>query len=1124
MTTSLPPIRTARPSAEVLETNLSALARRNPRAADAVRAAQTQTNYEFMIAPDGGLTGRVGAGADARQIASLRAPREEGAKLAGTIDVTRSAAVVVRGFGAGHHVATLAQRMGFHGAIIVFEPDTGLLRGVLERADLSRVFRTTNLVLVTDENDTGALAQSLTGLEAVLASGTAILDHPPSRRRLGARADRFAEVFTTVMRAVRTQVVTTLVQVDVTVRNLLQNLRWYAQGPGISDLAGAARGHPALVVAAGPSLHRNIDLLTRPGVRDRFVIIAAQTVLRTLLEKGIRPHFVTALDYHEISRRFYEGLTASDVEGVTLVVEPKVNPAVCAAYPGVIRCVGDGVLDRVLGPALARPMGELPPGATVAHLSYYLARYLGCDPVILMGQDLGFTDGQYYSPGAAIHRVWGAELSEFNTLEMMEWQRIARMRPLLRRTTDTQGRPVYTDEQMSTYLVQFERDFMTDSSRGLVTVDATEGGVLKRHTAPMPLADALHRWGDGPVLPSFAPAQAARDRSGEVLDRLGELRRSCGRVGVHSRDAGELLDAMLRQHADQAAVNRLIERTHAIARDVASEPAYWLVQHVNQVGQLNRYKADRAKELDEHADALARQRLEIERDRQNVRWIGDVAAHAAELLDDAAATLRTGAVRTREVLSTPGRDAPTPRDVWAVMTLDPEAGGLGVPRPLDATIQSRRVIERTLARLARCDGIRSLLVLTPDPGAARVLLAGAPASLRIEVAPTEPARFRARATRVGAARLWSSWCWRSGIAGMTCYDEVFDAVALASHLRRLEIDSAMLLGADWAWLDPALADAVVARYRERPEQHAITFTQASPGLAPCVIATDLVEQLAVVPGPLATIGGLLGYSPIAPQHDPIARSVCVPVEPGVRDACARFIADSPEIVRALGELPEHAGAHEITPGVQGAAVHTLDLLVGVGTSAEHVAGEVRRACRPHTPCAVTLRGAPGFDVLGHAGWWELVRAARAAGCAGVHVRTTLACDPSEAERIWDSGVDVLSVDVFANSATTYRQITGEDAFDRVIANLGSLASRMPSSPGVLPGLWVVPRITRCDAVYEEIEDFYNRWVLTFGACVIDPLPAPIPGERIAPLPVPDFVARAAAARSHTTDLSAVLTP
>ncbi|MFN9978173.1 MAG: motility associated factor glycosyltransferase family protein, partial [Phycisphaerae bacterium] len=262
-----------------------------------------------------------------------------------------------------------------------------------------------------------------------------------------------------------------------------------ANAPGIDDLAGIATGKPAIVVSAGPSLRRNIDLLSQPGVRDRVVIIAVQTVLKTLLAKGIRPHFVTALDHASISKRFYEGLTAADVEGVTLVVEPKASPAIFEAWPGAIRCPAERIADSILTDnaddsirgVFKRDRGELRPGATVAHLAYYLARHMGADPVILIGQDLGFTDGQYYAAGAAIHQVWSGELSHFRTLEMLEWERIARERSMLHRLTDHLGRPCYSDEQMTTYLVQFERDFGEDVNRGLKVIDATEGGISKRH-------------------------------------------------------------------------------------------------------------------------------------------------------------------------------------------------------------------------------------------------------------------------------------------------------------------------------------------------------------------------------------------------------------------------------------------------------------------------------------------------------------------------------------------------------------------------------------------------------------------------------------------------------------------
>lgn len=62
---------------------------------------------------------------------------------------------------------------------------------------------------------------------------------------------------------------------------------------------------------------------------------------------------------------------------------------------------------------------------------------------------------------------------------MLEWQRIVRMRSMLRRARAVGGGEVYTDEQMHTYRVQFEREFQRDASRGLTTIDASEGGTTK---------------------------------------------------------------------------------------------------------------------------------------------------------------------------------------------------------------------------------------------------------------------------------------------------------------------------------------------------------------------------------------------------------------------------------------------------------------------------------------------------------------------------------------------------------------------------------------------------------------------------------------------------------------------
>jgi hypothetical protein len=396
-------------------------------------------------------------------------------------------------------------------------------------------------------------------------------------------------------------------------------------------LHNAAAGYPAVLVAAGPSLAKNVHLLARRGVRSRVVIIAAQTVLKPLLDRGIRPHFVTALDYHEISRRFYEDLPR--LPDVTLVAEPKANKAILDHYPGPVRLCRSSFLDTLLGP-IARPMMGLAAGSTVAHLSLYLAQFLGCDPILLTGQDLGFSDGLYYCPGTAIEEVWSPELSVFNTMEMMQWKRIARHKGNLQRMSDVHGRPIFSDEQMVTYLRQFERDFATSAQ---AIIDCTEGGLPKQHTQRMTLAEALERHA-GRDLPAMAIASCELDgerlklTAAHLKNRAEQVREL---IGVSNRTI-DLLGRMLKHQRDLRKMDKLFDELGGYQRKVAElKEAFMLVNELNQIGAFNRTRADRAIRVSDSGDEYEKQRQQLERDVENVTWLVQGCEEALEIFGEA---------------------------------------------------------------------------------------------------------------------------------------------------------------------------------------------------------------------------------------------------------------------------------------------------------------------------------------------------------------------------------------------------------------------------------------------------------------------------------------------------------
>lgn len=616
---------------DILAANLAKLRLTEPDLADRLQET-LPASLQWSASRSGPMTATIEHRDRPLWLASRYDPRAEADKLAGAVDHAKHACVVVLGLGLGYHVAQIVSQINSDAPtlVIVYEPDLAMMRAVLEQIDHTAWLGRVNIILADDRMDRAALLRRVEKCSGMLTLGTVLVTNPPSRQLYSEALNDFGKMVAEVLEFCRTNVATALVNATRTYRNLSINLPHYAAGADVNDLAGAAAGFPAVCIGAGPSLSRNIELLTDPQVRANVVVITAQTMLKPLLAYGIKPDFVTALDYHEISRRFYEGLP--ELPDVTLVAEPLVHPTVLDHYPGPIRVTNSQFLDVLLGDQ-ARKRVAIRCGATVSHLSFYLAQHLGCDPIILIGMDLGFSDGLYYFPGTAIHSVWAPELGPFNTLEMMEWQRVVRQRGHLKKLDDIRGRPIYSDEQMLTYLKQFERDF---SVAPQTVLDATEGGLPKEHTTAVTLADALaqHATHPVPALPKpqreldagrlSATAKLLRQRRDEVT----ELRRL-------SRNTIPLLRQMLENQDDSARMTKLFKKLEPIKRRVEElNDTFGLINSLNTVGAFKRARSDRAIDHAE-VDSIERQRQRLERDKINMDWLIQACDEATAIFRDA---------------------------------------------------------------------------------------------------------------------------------------------------------------------------------------------------------------------------------------------------------------------------------------------------------------------------------------------------------------------------------------------------------------------------------------------------------------------------------------------------------
>jgi hypothetical protein len=618
-----------RPINQLFLKNMAALWRTDPRLAQRIDDLPEGAAVELVPSKSGPMTARMKT-PDGRAIFlhSRYDPLKEAETFADAADVEDKNCLLVSGLGLGYHVNALFERMHGEAAMVIAEPSLELIKSALENVDLAEALGSARVFFLCDL-DQNQIHTRLNSLGARTMLGTHFVVHQPSQQVAGEFQQAMRSELTDYLAYSKMSLQTLVHNARITNTNVANNLVTYVTTPPIELVKNRFEGYPAIVVAAGPSLVNNIGVLA--DAQGRAVIIAVQTTFKTLLAQGIVPDFVTSLDYAEISRRFFEGV--EDFRGVHLVAEPKATCGVIDIYDGPISLLDNEFARLCLGEELGRRDG-LKAGATVAHLAFYLAEYLGCDPVAFVGQDLAFTNGVFYTPGVEVHNSWRPEMSRFYSIETKEWERVMRHRDHLRKIRDVHGREVYTDEQLFTYLQQFESDF---AGSAVTVVDATEGGAVKAHTTPMRLAEFVGRYCREPIDPARlayrrrvtwrdpSRLKPAREALLERCKEVAALRELCERMR-------EVLDELKGLVDKPASFNRRIVRVDELRAAVQRQDRiYGMVTMVAQMAEFRRFAADQKLSSDKSAGAK-RALGQLERDIEFVDALIEGAEELSEIL------------------------------------------------------------------------------------------------------------------------------------------------------------------------------------------------------------------------------------------------------------------------------------------------------------------------------------------------------------------------------------------------------------------------------------------------------------------------------------------------------------
>ena len=470
-------------------------------------------------------------------------------------------AVIVIGVGSGAILDEIVRRLPATN-VLAFEPSVTAARQVLARPEMSVRIRDGRLMLLVGPDYTGAtdgwkLFTKVAGMPPMFVDPRIEHQFPSDVLRAKLAAAHVVRGANQNNRARRRFAGPYLL-------NTLTNLPMIAAEGDVATLFDAFRGVPAVVVAAGPSLDRNIVELKR--LDGRALIIAVDTAVRPLVASEIHPHIVVSVDPSDINARHLNDLP--DTGGAWLVAEGSLHPTVFPQFMG--RTFTFRVSNHHPWPWLASQgadRGTLQAWGSVLTTAFDLALRVGCGPVVFAGADLAYTDGLLYCRNTVYEPDWSHLPTDEARARFFESAYFANHETCVQ--ADVGGADVVSASRFTQF-----RDWLVaraDAAGDRRIVNATGRGIL--HGGRIVQSDLGSVLADLPTVDQETPVStrlAAAWQRGITTGAAARVRRQLDRVLQREKQEREQLQQWAEFGSDTVSLEEVTARAEFALRGLTS--------------------------------------------------------------------------------------------------------------------------------------------------------------------------------------------------------------------------------------------------------------------------------------------------------------------------------------------------------------------------------------------------------------------------------------------------------------------------------------------------------------------------------------------------------------------------
>ncbi|RKD23551.1 Uncharacterized conserved protein [Caminicella sporogenes DSM 14501] len=433
-----------------------------------------ESDEEIIIeeAKDGSYTLKIIIDGQSKYITSKYAPLREAKKFVDNIEkYDYETLFIVFGMGLGYHIFELSKLLGENNKILVIEPSVSVFKKSMEINDWTDLMKKKKIFFFIGEDIESIDQFYYRHINELNVSNIEFLVFSHYDKFFSQIYRKIAKKLKECIENIRVSICTLKYFSNQLNYNLFKNLKEVVKGENIRLLKDKFKDIPAIIVSAGPSLDKNIRELKK--VQDRAVIIAGGRTLKPLLDNGIDPSLVVSLDP---GRPVYELIKDNLDKEIPLVTTVISQSDIIREYRG--KKYFSNVLEsmELVNYLLSREIDRISQGGSVANMSLSLAHYMGCNPIILVGQDLAYTDGKIHAQNSTYELDGNNKKPDEGLIEI----------------EDIYGNRVCTNTVWLSFLRWFE--FYIRENPEKEYIDATEGGAKINGTKIMSLKETIEKY------------------------------------------------------------------------------------------------------------------------------------------------------------------------------------------------------------------------------------------------------------------------------------------------------------------------------------------------------------------------------------------------------------------------------------------------------------------------------------------------------------------------------------------------------------------------------------------------------------------------------------------------------